>query len=204
MGYFTIDEFENLRRRYANPTTPEDKVVKMKLDEISKYYTECSPEESVFADEIIRAFCGIIDRLNMAHMLECHTLNQVIENIQADTVSYIGISNDIPYQSGEALIADFKEYFKNTSHTESTINDYLARIKTFTNRYLNTIPRVWEMYRREAGERKVDDVLFTYRNLELIIASFDTKNDAGETDKQKNNIRSALKKLNQFKRSREG
>ena len=200
MGCFPITEFENLRRKYENPKTTEEKILKMKLDEINRYYNECSPEESLFADEIIRAFCNFIEKLEEAHMIECNILQTRIEALDAGVG---GTLEPIPYESGEDLLLDFYRYFAQT-HKQSTINDYVARIKTFTNRYIHTIPRVWEMYKRESLEKKVDIVLFTFRNLELIIASFNTKNEKGESDKQKNNIRSALKKLNEFKRSREG
>ena len=200
MGVFPITEFENLRAKYANPMTTEEKILKMKLDEIDKYYNECSPEESLFTDEIIRAFCNFIEKLEEAHIIECNILETRIEEL--DTGVGGTTLEPIPYEDGDELLFDFYRSFAQT-HKQSTINDYVARIKTFTNRYIHTIPRVWEMYRRESCEKKVDIVLFTYRNLELIIACFDTKNDMGETDKQKNNIRSALKKLNEFKRARE-
>lgn len=200
MGCFPITEFENLRRKYENPKTAEEKILKMKLDEINKYYNECSPEESLFADEIIRAFCNFIEKLEEAHMIECNILQTRIEEL--DTGIDDKVLEPIPYEKGDALLLDFYRYFAQ-AHKHSTINDYTARIKTFTNRYINTIPRVWEMYKRESLEKDIDSILFTYKNLELIIASFDTKNEKGETDKQKNNIRSALKKLNEFKRARE-
>ena len=37
MGVFPITEFEKLRAKYANPKTTEEKILKMKLDEIDKY-----------------------------------------------------------------------------------------------------------------------------------------------------------------------
>ena len=44
-----------------------------------------------------------------------------------------------------------------------------------------------------------EPIVFIYNNLELIIAKFKTTNNNGDTIKQRLNIRSALRKLNDFK-----
>ena len=46
-----------------------------------------------------------------------------------------------------------------------------------------------------------DPVLFTFDHIERILATFKTRNDAGEILKQNVNLRSALRKLNEFKQS---
>ena len=47
--------------------------------------------------------------------------------------------------------------------------------------------------------RGMNPVLFTYENLELILATFPTRDENGQIVKQRVNIRSALRKLNEFK-----
>lgn len=80
-----------------------------------------------------------------------------------------------------------------------TMKDYAARVKTFAKRYLDAMLADGVLGCTELTE---DRVLFTYRNIELILARFDTKED-GQINKQKSNICSALRKLNQFKRETE-
>lgn len=83
----------------------------------------------------------------------------------------------------------------------STIKDYAARIKTFATarpekQYLAYMDQCGLL-----GDLHVvgDPILFTFHHIELILARFDTKAD-GQINKQKSNICSALRKLNQFKR----
>ena len=77
----------------------------------------------------------------------------------------------------------------------STLQDYVARIYTFANKYLS------ELYSREEiwSSGCQDDILFIYNNKEYILAKFNTKEENCETIKQRLNIRSALRKLNEFK-----
>ena len=106
------------------------------------------------------------------------------------------LPEEIPFSDPLQLLNSFYKYLL-IKYKKSTAKDYTARVKTFADKYLQTIPRMWESYRNHGG----DTILFTYKYLELIIASFETKNEAGETNKQRNNIRSALRKLNEFKQS---
>ena len=80
------------------------------------------------------------------------------------------------------------------------MKDYAARIKTFaySEQYLQSMIETGEL-----GDLCVtaDPVLFTYDNIELILARFNTKDDAGQSVKQRLNIRSALRMLNEFKLS---
>ena len=73
------------------------------------------------------------------------------------------------------------------------MKDYAARINTFSGpRYLG------EMFTpQQMGG--MDPVLFTYENIELILAIFKTRDENGEIVKQRVNIRSALRRLNEFK-----
>ena len=85
-----------------------------------------------------------------------------------------------------------------------TILDYCNRIKTYVKRYLH------EIYPEEVIPMIIHDddaenyqtfepIVFLYNNLELILAKMKTTNENGETVKQRLNIRSALRKLNEFK-----
>lgn len=130
---------------------------------------------------------------------------------------------DIPYCDGEELLVAFYNRYRNESkkgdrvlnnppieHLDElrqitevnlTIRDYVARIRTFAKLYLEDIPLISKIYFQEQAVimKKYEDVLFVYKYLEHIIPSFNTKKETGEADKQKVNIRSALKKLNEFK-----
>jgi hypothetical protein len=49
----------------------------------------------------------------------------------------------------------------------------------------------------------IDPVVFTYENIERILATFKTRDDQGNIIKQNVNLRSALRKLNEFKQSQQ-
>jgi hypothetical protein len=82
--------------------------------------------------------------------------------------------------------------------------DYCNRIKTFAKKYLyeiypeDSIPRV--IHGEDADDYETfEPIVFVYNNLELILAKMKTTNENGETIKHRLNIRSALRKLNEFK-----
>ena len=83
----------------------------------------------------------------------------------------------------------------------STIKDYAARIKTFATARPEKQYLAYMDLNGLLGDLRVegDPILFTFEHIELILARFDTKAD-GQINKQKSNISSALRKLNQFKR----
>ncbi len=98
--------------------------------------------------------------------------------------------------------------FKNEEHRRAIVNftmwDYCNRIKTFAKRYLHeiypeeSIPHV--IHGEDADDYETyEPIVFVYNNLELILAKMKTTNEKGETVKQRLNIRSALRKLNEFK-----
>ena len=99
------------------------------------------------------------------------------------------------------MLDDFYDYFIKTK-TESTMKDYVARIKTFaySGRYLDEL-----LESGAIGFSTINDdpVLFTYKNIEIILARFNTKNTNGTSIKQRLNIRSALRMLNEFKKYKE-
>lgn len=201
-----IPEFENLYQKYSNAVDSNDRLIRLKLNEISLCYSECLSEDRTFANEITKKFCEIIELLNKQYEKNVSNNNEKA----SDTFLVSGVNNYMAYtpafnqpleQQSQykfsfELLNDFYAHLIE-SHKESTSRDYVARVKTFADRYLNTVPRIWEIYINQ-NEIK-DTVLFTYKYLELILANFDTKNENGETNKQKNNIRSALRKFNEFK-----
>lgn len=85
-----------------------------------------------------------------------------------------------------------------------TILDYCNRIKTYAKRYLHelypeeSIPMIIHADGAE-NYQTFEPIVFLYNNLELILAKMKTTNENGETVKQRLNIRSALRKLNEFK-----
>ena len=88
-----------------------------------------------------------------------------------------------------------------------TILDYCNRIKTYAKKYLHeiypeeSIPMI--IHGDDAEDYQTfEPIVFIYNNLELILAKMKTTNENGETVKQRLNIRSALRKLNEFKQER--
>lgn len=128
----------------------------------------------------------------------------------------------IPFENDEALMVAFYNHFRNEQKKKlagekiqyppiyklddlkdgkkvnSTMKDYVARMKTFANSYMYEIPRIDEFWEEEPD--KINAALFIYRHLELILAGFNTREEDGSINKQKGNIQSALRKLNEFKR----
>ncbi len=103
--------------------------------------------------------------------------------------------------------------FQNEEHRRAVVNltmwDYCNRIKTFAKKYLyeiyseESIPRV--VHGDDADDYETyEPIVFVYNNLELILAKMKTTNENGETVKQRLNIRSALRKLNEFKQEMNG
>ena len=102
--------------------------------------------------------------------------------------------------------------FESEEHRRALVNltmwDYCNRIKTFAKKYLyeiypeDSIPRI--IHGEEADDYETyEPIVFVYNNLELILAKMKTTNENGETIKQRLNIRSALRKLNEFKQEME-
>lgn len=82
-----------------------------------------------------------------------------------------------------------------------TMIDYCNRIKTFAKRYLHEIVPIDEipLIIHEDETETREPIVFVYNHLEYILAKMKTTNEKGETVKQRLNIRSALRKLNEFK-----
>lgn len=191
-----------LLREYQEPQTDEDKVIRRKLESVKALWQECKEGERVLAGEIITEFCRIV------------TILREQQKRQALPPAILATDKrDRRYVCGADLLAAFYDHFKKeeqVSYSEtfqyreadraerkaklnSTLLDYVARINTFANRYL-----------RELAEPSVianygDDILYVYDHIEYLLARFNTKDEMGMPVKQRVNIRSALRKLNEFK-----
>ena len=231
MKHIFYEDFDNLLSEYKEATSREDKLIKHRLDSIVALYDVCELKEREFADEITLEFSRIIALLKNQHRKEMLELTEKYEEMQLGKANnqFMSVSRfneDSDYEYDYEVLGDFYDYFKGdyllyywqidgykfTDNEERkklvnlTIWDYVNRIKTFANKYLkeiypdDVIPRIMH---DEAGEpcETFEPIVFIYNNLELIIAKMKTTNDDGETIKQRLNIRSALRKLNDFKQA---
>lgn len=151
------------------------------------------------------------------------------ENISTAYIPLHIQAGDDTYEYDYEVLADFYDHFKrpgddqlsywqiegyefeSEEHRRALVNltmiDYCNRIKTFAKKYLyeiypeDSIPRV--IHDEYADDYETyEPIVFTYNNLELILAKMKTTNENGETVKQRLNIRSALRKLNEFKQKK--
>ena len=192
-------DFNLLQQKYASAKTPEDLDIKRSLDVIAKLFQMCDESENYYAEVITRHFCRIV------HIIE-----------KRKTAQQTAPSPAVPpslYQSDRDLMRAFYNHYKTPEQVDyndigtaleqgrkdlinPTIRDYVSRIYTFSGpKYLG------KMFDAQALSN-IDPVLFTYENIELILATFKTRDDRGNIIKQNVNLRSALRKLNQFKQSR--
>lgn len=193
-------KFDKLLQRYQQA---EDRRVRIKLKEIALCMEECSLEERQFLGDVIDKFCDLIDLLEDGReTAPCGTCGV------GDLLSFRSAFSSRPADSSEELLNRFSGYLLDFGGTRpSTATDYVNRVKTFVRLYLQEIPRVQPLL-REAREREgdFDPILFTYQHLEFILANFETKEDVFGNrciNRQKSNLKSALKKFNEFKQTRE-
>ncbi len=206
-------ELEMLIREYAEPASKEDAVIGLELQDIAALYAKCKDDE-VYSEAITRKFCHLIRMLKRQHEKALATARESgrQEEVRLNFAGYR--ESCVQFQSAEHLLCAFYNHFKKPTEVDyreirdvpeaekkeainMTLRDYVARIYTFAGeKYLQ------KMFRPEEIGR-MDPVLFTYENIELILATFHTKDKDGMPVKQKVNIRSALRKLNQFKREQE-
>jgi hypothetical protein len=157
---------------------------------------------------------------------KCQELEKRQENLPSSYIPLHRQDQGDTYEYDYEVLADFYDHFRrpeddqlsywqidgyqfeNEEHRKSLVNltmwDYCNRIKTFAKKYLyeiypeESIPRV--IHGEDADDYETyEPIVFVYNNLELILAKMKTTNENGETVKQRLNIRSALRKLNEFK-----
>ena len=216
------EKFDELYNKYANATYILDRAIKVKLKEIIVCQEECDPSEQVFTYQIIDKFCEVIELLEERNDEYCEALkfkcSGLEENPGTNLNQFMAFPNNqntsredsMHYNNPGKLLDDFYKRFvkkdppspdDDGKKSPSTMNDYVARIKTFASseQYLDEMLSSGVLGIREIN---TDPILFTYNNIELILARFNTKDENGVAIKQRNNIRSALRLLNDFKREK--
>ena len=174
-----------LIEKYSKRDTIKDRKIELKLKYIKELYGECgNSEEMHLFSEIVENFCDILDSL------------QPIDATLADSVPWAPYEFSFAdeFRSDEEFFDAFQIYFS-SRHAQSTITDYINRIKTFRNKYAKQylVDRYGEGYLSDG----VVEVGHIYGNIEYILATFKPKT------KTELNIYSALKKLNEYKNHRE-
>lgn len=212
-------ELDELIREYSNSTAKEDIIIKLKLEGIRSIIANCGDDEMIFANEITAEFCRLIRMLQDNKRAEVASVERALtDRFQVNNQhSFMTLAIDRKsYEYGWEVQEAFYDFFRdkekypagylrvlNTPVSERkgivclTLMDYISRIKSFAKYDLA------EMYPLNAIPNNLDDrFVFIYDNIESIIASYDASSD-DETDKKRRmNMRSALRKLNDFKYGR--
>ena len=198
-------KFDSLFDEFKNPNTVIDRKIKVKLKEIIACHEECTLEEKEFTNVIIDKFCELTELIEERHEYDIKNLvfeYSTFSSKSTTSENFVTIPDEkMKYSSPEKLLDDFYDYFIETK-TESTMKDYVARIRTFaySGRYLAELLDSGVIGFKTVD---IDPVLFTYKNIEIILARFNTKDSNGSSIKQRLNIRSALRMLNEFKKYNE-
>ena len=189
-------ELESLIFEYGDATTPKDRLIRRKLQSIGALFEECGAGELVFAEEICAEFCRVFRLLEEKYQWDeaetpCHPKYPDGESLLNGFYNYF----KKPYQIDYCRIGSYP--FRNGEEWREKVNvtlrDYVARIKTFARRYLPELVEQGVVPSCEVG----DPILFVYAHLVQILGNFDTKEN-GIPNKQRQNIRSALRKLYDF------
>jgi len=193
-------DFNSLQQKYANAKSPADLDIKRSLDVIAKLFAMCDESEYYYAEVITRHFCRIINTMEK---------QKTHNSAQARPAPAVPPAR---YPTAQDLMRDFYNAYRKQGQVDyreidtalergrkdlvnPTMKDYVARIYTFSGpKYLGKMfdPQVLD---------GIDPVLFAYENIELILATFQTRDARGEIIKQNVNLRSALRKLNEFKQA---
>ena len=209
-----VPELEALLAEYRNATDREDRLIKRRLEAIAACYDECAPAEREFADEITVEFCRLITLLKKQQQeaapaveavplhgfVACGRPQEDDEQLIAAFYDHFRGEGRVPYAALKDLPEDLSNEEKRTL-INATMRDYAARVRTFGEQYMWDVPRMRELWQEQT--EPIGRVQFIYRYLEWILAGFDTKDENGVSNKQKVNIRSALRKFNAFKQERE-
>ena len=179
------NKLESLIEKYGERNTIKDRKIELKLKYIKELYGECgSSEEMHLFSEIVDNFCEILESV------------QPVDTAKVDAIPWAPyeFSFTDEFGSDEEFFEVFRIYFADR-HAESTITDYINRIKTFRNKYARQYLTDFH------GEGYLPDGIVElghiYINIERILATFKPKT------KTELNIYSALKKLNEYKNHRE-
>ena len=217
------EKFNELRNQYADATDDVGLEIKLKLGEIIACQEVCTSIDRKFTFKLVDRFCELIELINERNGKVMDVLRYQrgdLEEIPYKTLDqYRAYANnpnfsqeDSSYEDSDELLDDFYNRFakkdddKESSSDDgkkssSTMRDYVARIKTFAYS-VQYLPQMLASGELGIRERNTNPILFTYNNIELILARFNTKDENGVAIKQRNNIRSALRLLNDFKREK--
>ena len=172
----------------------DDVYMKIKIENIISLCSSRNPDDARFANELSVEFCRLIDLIKERYENEINFMSYEydtkLNELESNTSKFMACKKEErPFANSIILEDAFFRYFMENGYSELTIKDYFARVKTFSKKYLN------EIYpEKEIPSNPEERVLFVYDNIEYIIAKFDVKEE-----KQRFNIRSALRKLNDFK-----
>ena len=213
-------ELENLIAKYQPARSKQDELFVMELRSIAAILDKCGRDE-LYSQEIARRFCRLVEDLKFRADIpwdpeetEKPDISQPVGNYNC----FVSYTREQPrFENDEDLLCAFYNYFRNEPKKRRngdgkpvkypsitcledlkdpivniTMKDYVAKIRTFCQpKYLG------ELF--DLRETDADPVLFTYANIEQILATFPTRDENGEIIKQRVNIRSVLRKLNEFK-----
>ena len=179
------NKLDGLIEKYNSGATVKERMIGLKLQYIKELYGACgNSEEAHLFSEIVENFCEIIERM---------------PPVDADMINSIPrapyeFSFTDEFRSDEEFFEVFRLYFADR-HAESTITDYINRIKTFRNKYAKQY--LTDFHGEDYLSDGVVELGHIYANIERILATFKPKT------KTELNIYSALKKLNEYKNHRE-
>lgn len=203
-----------LLQKYEDVSSKEDLYIKKMLEDTVELFQLCDRNEYYYADMITRNLCRVIGVMEKQHNKDKHLPE---DHCKQSTVAAQFVANAdraMRFTCDQELARAFYNHFKTPEQVDyekiadalesgrrdlvnPTMKDYVARIYTFSGpKYLG------EMFSREALGQ-IHPVLFTYQNIEYILATFQTRDSDGQIVKQRVNIRSALRKLNEFKQHQE-
>lgn len=212
-------ELEALLREYSDLTENEDILIKLKLENIARLVSNCNGSEMLFANEITNEFCRIIHLLQKQNKFKIDAIDKEYSEdfVRPQCHQFVSAQQDKKrYSFAWELQGDFYDFFRDTEKYPAsyeavmctpvaerkgivclTLMDYISRIKSFAKYDLE------KMCPPQAIPQNLDDrFVFIYDNIESIIAGYDASSD-DETDKKRRmNMRSALRKLNDFKYGR--
>ena len=179
------NKLDSLIEKYNSGVTVKERMTALKLQYIKELYGACgNSEETHLFSEIIENFCEIIDGMAPVD-------SNVVASIPWAPYEF---SFTDEFGSDEEFFEVFRIYFSDR-HAESTITDYINRIKTFRNKYARQY--LTDFHGEGYLPDGVVELGYIYVDIERILATFKPKT------KTELNIYSALKKLNEYKNHRE-
>ena len=178
------NKLDSLIEKYNSGATVKERMISLKLQYIKELYGACgNSEEAHLFSEIVENFCEIIERMPPVDAA-------VVDSVPRLPYEF---SFTDEFRSDEEFFEVFRLYFADR-HAESTITDYINRIKTFRNKYAKQY--LIGIYSEDYLSNGIE-VGHIYENIEHILATFKPKT------KTELNIYSALRKLNEYKHHRE-